>query len=389
MNRLPIIFMIFLMVALILIVTCAPRSGSILTTPSMAPTSTETLNAKSAWEIELDRLIPLAKKEGKVVVLHSAGGPVNNALSEAFNRKYQISTEMVAMAGAAGSAKLIAEQRAGLYLADIYIGGSQSILTGLKPAGILAPLEPTMVLPELVNPELIKKVWWRGKLRWLDNDHLNLAFLVATSPPVLINTDLVKEEEVKSYKDLLNPRYKGKIVLHDPTKPGFGSKLTTSLGEAIMGWDYVRQLSQQVVISFDTRQIAEWVAQGKYPVALGTALPTVVEVQRAGAHIKAFIPIEGIHITSSDGSVALLKNSPHPNAAKLFINWLLSKEGQTVYSQAYGQPSARLDVTTEGINQESIPKTDVEYLISDDEEWILKLPQQIEKVKEIFAPLLK
>ena len=101
--------------------------------------------------------------------------------------------------------------------------------------------------------------------------------------------------------------------------------------------------------------------------------------------MKAYIPQEGIHVTSSDGSIALFKNAPHPNAAKLFLNWLLTKEGQTFYTQAYGQPSARLDVPTDGILPETIPQPGVKYIMGDDEEFILRQPQQMEKAKAIFS----
>lgn len=250
------------------------------------------------------------------------------------------------------------------------------------------PLDSQLLLPELTDPELIKKIWFNGTLRWLDKDHTNLGFLAAAPPPVVINTDLVKYDEVKSWNNFLEPKWKGKIVLHDPTRSGFGGKLVPVLGE-IMGWDYVNKLAKQVDINQDTRLIVEWTARGKYAITLAPQTAVVVEFQRASAPLKAFIPVEGIHVTSSSGSMSLLKNAPHPNATKIFINWLLTKEGQTIYSQAFGQSSARLDVSTEGIIPETIPQQGVNYIVGDSEEFILQQPQQFEKVKEIFTPNLK
>ncbi len=362
-------------------VSSGPNQGTVVSAPSVPPVK------KLAWENEWDRIVQAAQKEGKVVVMSSAA--VGEPITKAFKDRFGITLEMIVAPGGTAVQKLITEHRSGLFLNDVFVGGNTTILVSMKPAGILEPLEPILILPELTDPELIKKVWWRGELRWLDKDRYNLGFIAAAPPPVLINTDMVKYDEVKSYKNLLEPRWKGKIVLHDPSRPGFGGKLIPVLGDGIMGWDYVRQLSQQVILSADTRQIVEWVAKGKYPIALAAQTEVVVEFQKAGAPLKAFIPEEGIHVTSSTGSIAYFKNAPHPNAGKLFINWLLTKEGQTIYTQAFGQPSARQDVTTEGIIPGTVPQPGINYFIGDSEEFILKQPQQFEKSKEIFAPLLK
>ncbi|MDP2644480.1 MAG: extracellular solute-binding protein [Desulfobacterales bacterium] len=318
----------------------------------------------------------------------SAGGAVGKSLAKAFGNKYAVAVEFITMPGGAGATRIINEQKAGLFVSDLYMGGNTSILVSLKPAGALAALEPQLLLPELTDPQIISKTWWNGALRWLDKDRTNLGFVVAAPPPVVINTDLVTYEEVKSWNNLLEPKWKGKIILHDPTRPGFGGKLAPVLGE-IMGWDYVKQLARQVDISANSRLIVEWTSRGKYPIALAPQTAIVTQFQRAGAPLKAFIPVEGIHITSSSGSMALLRNAPHPNATKIFINWLLTKEGQTVFSQAFGQPSARLDVSTEGMLPESIPQPGMKYVIGDSEEFILQQPQQFEKTKEVFTPLVK
>lgn len=362
--------------------------------PSLTPAaskisvSSELADTKPSWEKTWNDTVLAAQKEGKLVITNTAGGSVGNSLAQAFKGKYGITAEFMTVPGGAATTRIITEFRAGVYLTDLYMGGNTDIIVSLKPAGTLEKLEPQLLLPELTNPDIVNKNWWGGGLRWLDKDRTNLGFLAAAPPPVVINTDLVKLDEVKSYSNFLEPKWKGKIVLHDPTRPGFGGKLIPVLGE-IMGWDYVRQLAGQVALSADTRQIVEWTARGKYAICLAPQTAVVVEFQRAGAPLKAYIPQEGIHVTSSSGSIALLKNAPHPNSAKLFLNWLLTKEGQTIYTQAFGQPSARLDVSTDGILPETIPQPGVKYIMGDSEEFILQQPQQFEKAKEIFAPLLK
>ncbi len=97
------------------------------------------------------------------------------------------------------------------------------------------------------------------------------------------------------------------------------------------------------------------------------------------------LPKEGFE-GSGQSVVNLLRDAPHPNAAKLFLNWLLSKEGQTIYSQAVGAPSARLDVSAEGLVYPR-PEAGVKYIRTDTEEAILGLAGDREVILKIFAPL--
>lgn len=342
------------------------------------------IQAKKAWEVRWDEMVKAAQKEGKAVILNSAGGSVSTDLSKGFKKNFGIDLEFTTGRGADVVAKVLAERKSGLYIADIYIGGNTNILVNLKPAGALEPLEPNLILPELTDPELIKKTWFQGNLRWLDRDHYNLGFLASTPPPILINTNLVKYDEVKSLNNLLEPKWKGKIVLFDPMRPGFGAKWIGVLGSQMVGWDYVRNLSKQVTITADSRLLVEWVAQGKYPIGLAPQTAVVTEFIRAGAPLKVFVPVEGVHLTASSGSIALINKAPHPNAAKLFTNWILTKEGQTIYSQAFGQPSARMDVTTEGIDTDTIPDPARKYFLGDFEDFIMTEPENMRMARSIF-----
>lgn len=102
------------------------------------------------------------------------------------------------------------------------------------------------------------------------------------------------------------------------------------------------------------------------------------------------IPSEGTAMASGSGAIALLKRAPHPNAAKVFINWLLSKEGQTIWSRASLQPSARRDIPTDHIDDTiRIPDPKKLPYYTDNEEYLSKQPEQIKLAKEIFGHLIK
>lgn len=327
-----------------------------------------------------------AKKEGRVVAYSTAGAETRTALVQAFRDKYGIALEVIVAKGAEVSQKLLTERRAGLYLADLYVGGSTTMVTELKPAGAMDPLEPALILPEVVNP----KVWWKGQLDWIDRDHLAIAFLGYPSATIGINTDYVKREEMKSYRDLLNPKWKGKMTLNDPTMAGTGAKWVGVVGLQITGLDFMRELvKQEPYIIRDQRLQVEWLAREKYPIAIQPKSDVVAGMIRAGVPLEMITPVEGTYMSSGSGNVALLNKAPNPNAAKVFINWLLTKEGQTLFSKAQMCQSGREDVSTAHLDPSEVRVPGMKYFVSYSEEFTKDQPEHMKMAKEIFGSLMK
>jgi ABC-type Fe3+ transport system substrate-binding protein len=157
--------------------------------------------------------------------------------------------------------------------------------------------------------------------------------------------------------------------------------------------DWMRQFVPQVdAINRDDRMISEWVARGKYAMAIADR-NTYLSFKEAGLPIDLIAPAKSPGVMSGGPSVSLINKAPHANAAKVFIKCYLSKEGQTVYSKAVGEPSVRLDVPTGHLDPRTLPEPGKTYFNQSTEKWLkgvmAKQAQRTALAKEIFAPLLE
>ncbi len=378
-----------LLLVAILLSACAPKAEPVpASAPAMASPSPIAIPVSQSSELreeEWQRTVSAAQREGSVIVL--CGDPsVRTPLSQEFRKKYGISAEFVIGRANERVAKVLAERRANLYLNDIFLSGTAVMLTELKPIGVLDPLEPTLVLPEVVDT----KYWQGGKLRWADKERYVLIFLTAANIPLAINTDLVQPGEIKSYKDLLNPKWKGKITLNDPTVSGAGNQwFAAALASGKLDLDYMRKLvAQNPLVLRDQRLQIEWLARGKYPVTICPKSDLLREFKLLGSPVQLLIPLEGTYVSEGGGAASLLNRAPHPNAAKLFLNWLLSKEGQMIHSRAYGKASLRLDVPSDFVDPAELLQPGVDYFFLDEKFYVEDRPTYTKVAQEIFKSLI-
>lgn len=385
MNRFHIMIMSFILLTLLLSLACSRAEKSktpVVSIPEKTLPATEI-----GWQQGWEKTVSEAKKEGKVIVYSTSGPEVRIPVGNAFRERVGIPVEFVTGKGAEVSAKILNERRAGIYLADVYVGGATTLVNNLKPAGILGKIEPLLVLPEVTGSQY----WFAGKVNFIDNDNRILYFIAAPWVSITINPDLVKKSDINSWLDLLDARWKGKIVFADPTVAGAALKDFGVWSQPErLGPDYFRQLARQdLFIGRDDRQLTESMARGKFLIGISLKPEVVDEFSKAGANFLQIVPKEGTYLMSAGGNMSLINNAPHPNAAKVFINWLLTKEGQTVHSKGYAYPSARVDVPTENMDSERLRKPSVKYFWSDTEEFLLKQPEQAVMAKEIFAPYFR
>lgn len=293
-----------------------------------------------------DDVVTAAKAEGEVDVHGGPGKVYEEVLTEGFRKAYPgINLVFVGTSGRDVILQIEREREAGLYKWDVYIGGTSSTLQTLKPAGAFAPLRPALILPEVTDD----KAWRYGfDAGWIDTEKKFIfSFDYTMSPVAMVNWSVVSHGDLKSFTDLTQPRFADKIVWDDPRLPGEGS-LTGQMLLKNEGADFVQRLfaQQKIVFSANRRQEAEWIVRGIYPIGVAAPVDEIARYQAQGIG-QAVEPFNGeINKLSGDtgfGTVSLMDKAPHPNAAKVYINWLLSKAGQTDWTKTE-RNSRRLDV---------------------------------------------
>ena len=304
--------------------------------------------AKPSPAVEWERTVEAAKKEGKVVVSIPASAELRRGIEKVFKQRFGIEAELNVGRAASITGKIQQESKSGVPGFDLHMGGGESMVSGLLSEGILAPLEPAMILREIKDPNN----WWGGHI-WLDKAKRYIYASQAYQVELIwCNTDYVKPEEIRSLTDLLNPKWSGKIGYLDPRTPGAGSSMWSFLWK-LKGEDYLKKLAgQKLFLGRDQRVLAESLAKGKVALVVGLSYYSFLPFAKAGLPVKSVsTPRDEIYVSGGSGNVAIIKNAPHPNAAKVFLNWFLGQEGQETYSRAMGQATRRLDVDTQWLKE--------------------------------------
>lgn len=316
----------------------------------------------SSRQKEWEKTVTAAQAEGTVVL----GGPAPPAYREGlgvFQKVFpKIQLEFAPASGRNFAPRILAERRAAKFLWDVHIGGAGTPNAMLKPEGVLDPLMPALLLPEVLDNNA-----WSGGFAdgWMDREERFIyAFSGRLTPQVYVNWDVVSKRELTKVEDLLDPKWKGKISWNDPRAQGSGGAVA-GYWYYLFGEEFFRKiLKQDIVPVRDLRQQGEWAVRAKFPIAIGMddTYLKIFQEKGVGLNVKPFAfdtPAGGGRIGPGFGSVMLVNRAPHPNAAKVFINWVLSHDGQAAYTKASEINSRRLDVR-EG-PPETQPKKGVKY----------------------------
>jgi iron(III) transport system substrate-binding protein len=319
------------------------------------------------WKQSWDDALALAKKEGKVTVSGPPSQELRQALPAAFKERFGITLEYLGGRSSETAARLRAEREAGVNTMDIMIAGIQTMATILYREKMLDPLRPVLVLPEVVDASK----WKKGKLWFSDpDDQLVLRISNTITTAFYINTREVRLGELRSVQDLLDPRWKGKISLQDPTVPGSGSNQAAHL-YILFGENFVQRLyiDQKPMISRDTRQLTDWLARGTYPITMGAEETQVEQLRKEGLPISPLGSLTDLPeaISGGFGQVGLLNHAPHRNAARIFVNWIASKQGSEIFAHATGVAPTRNDIDESFLPPEIVPRAGVSYF--DTFEW--------------------
>jgi ABC-type Fe3+ transport system substrate-binding protein len=314
-----------------------------------------------------------AAREGKLAVFLYQRDNIEAAI-KVFEKQYpDIQLTIASVAASETGPRLMAERRAGKFLWDVCICGPTTPFSVLYPAKGLDPIKPALVLPEVLD----ESKWWSGKHSYMDpQGQYIFVFLGSVElPNVYYNKTLADPKDFRSYWDLTNPRWRGKILALDPRNPGrqrVGARFLYNLPD--LGAPFLTKLftEMDVTLSRDDRQAMDWLAVGKFPLCLFCGNIDTAKAQSLPVEeFKTYTWKEGAAIYSgSNGTVALMSNAPHPNAARLFINWLLSRDGQTSFQKIMNTPdlvmeSLRVDISKDPIPAEKRRKPGVNYILMD------------------------
>jgi iron(III) transport system substrate-binding protein len=325
----------------------------------------DTGGAQAGWQAEWERTLAAARQEGSVVVYGPPGDLIRRNMLDGFRKAYpDIALEWAGGRSAEHATKLEAERRAGLYAVDVFVAGTTTALAQVKPLGALDPIGPALILPEVTDPAN----WLGNHLDYADEGgELNLAFINVPSPLVLYDPRQVRAEDVDELYELLDPRWAGKLVIADPTPSGNAQLIFRFIWEMLgpeKGAEYIRAVrAQAATVDRDLRRPIEWVARGRYPLLLGPSSGVLEQLAQEGLQANLVVEFKdyGTPLSTSFGSLMRIQPAPHPNAAKVFINWLLGREGQTAYSLAMNQMSRRVDVPQDHLPPEAIVRADGKY----------------------------
>jgi len=352
------------------------------------------LSAASAeaqdWKKQWDELVAAAKKEGVLFIYGPPGPFQREAVVTGFEKAFPgIKVEYTAARGTQILPKVVRERESGVFNWDIGLSSTDPTVYMLPQINALAPLRDF-----IIDPDVLDDSKWHGGF---DEGFVDKADKYFYSPIGFagqtlgyVNRDCVKKDALNKVEDLLKPEFKGKISTFDPLAPGIGSRNLWRL-TVHKGMDFLKTMfvQQAITVSTNYRQMTEWLVSCRFPIALGVPEDPMQQMWKQGLLKNteeltgpAYFGDHGNGWTGGNENIGIFNNPPHPNAAKLFVNWYLSRDGQALYTKLHGTVSRRKDVPSGDPNPNNVLKPDVKYVAWGDEasiDELKKMQAEIEK----------
>ncbi len=344
-----------------------------------------TQTAAQSW----NDMVAAAKREGRVVVLGPPDAQLRQNLTNQFAARFGVSVEYIGGRGSDLGNRMRVERKAGLYTADVAIAGIDTMALILHPERMLTPLKPLLVLPDVIDGSK----WRKGELWFVDPERQHSLRLASSVQSAFnINTQHVKPEDLRTARDLLNPKWRGKISFDDPTQPGSGSNTSSRL-YLQYGADFAKQIyiDQKPVISRDRRQLTDWLLRGTYPIAFSVDDDQIDAMRKEGLPVKEIYRLDdmGGSLSAGNGHLAIFDRAPHPAAAQVFANWLASREGMEIYARSLAVAPTRNDIDVVALKimpVERVPQPGVEYF--DTSDWNFNVTER-PRLREVMREIMK
>jgi len=386
------------LVAMLALVGCGGDDPTPTPVPVVPPTATPTaVPQATGFEADWAALQAAAREEGEMQLFASGGfgSVIDEKVLPFFTEKFGIKVVNSSGSSRQEADRVLAERAAGVYSLDVWIGGSGTSTTRLIPGNVLDPVIDLIIHPEVLDDS----AWWGGNgLIYADTARTHVIGFMGNGgyyPEITFNTDLVNEAEITSFYDVLDPKYKGKIIMQDPRLGGTLNTTTFYYVHPKLGDKFLTKLMTEMdpVIVDDARTAAEELALGKYAFCLFSCQREVGKLAKQGLPVKnevSHLLDEGPMISMGSGAIFSVNRPPHPNAQKLFINWFLSKEGQMLMQQSNGEDSARLDIPKDDVFPENLRQPGVDYVFPEsDPDFVENQLAAIEYVRGLLASVGK
>jgi iron(III) transport system substrate-binding protein len=316
---------------------------------SLALLASASVAAAQDWKAQWQSTIAAAEQEGTVVVDTVSDQAWQEFVAKEFPAAFpKIRLEATRLSPPDFVARVRIERAAGKYLWDVAAAGPNPMYALYKDGAV----DP--ILPELILPEAKDETAWGG---WnealIDTPHRYVFSMSSYISSPFYNAAFVPPEKVQQlgFKVLLDPAYKGKIAWQEPTIPGSGHSFALDLREHL-GDDGFKQLilDQHVIFDRNMQTVVEDMARGIVWFTIGPATRSLIAPYvQAGAGVKTDLHIIGnqpdrSHLTDGGNTISVMNQRPHPNAALVFVNWILQKDVQSRLAKAMDEDSRRNDI---------------------------------------------
>jgi len=330
------------------------------------------------FQAEWNALIKAAKREGKLVAITTGRGGLEMApILKQFSDKFGIKVVISRGSGREQADRVLAEQRADRFAVDTIQTGKSTMNLRYVPNNALQPIEPLLFHPEVID----KSKWYGNRFRYVDGPQRYIFVYAADLSceggvrSVWWNTNLVSLEEAASWTsnwDILSEKYAGKLVVRSPMDAGAMGSIAGTFVER--GPGYLRRLyanpTLKIFYTNDVNVMTDGIAKGRFHIGLSMGRHGLNKLRDYGAPVQDYDTAAAQHgwkaakelcdITDHgiDGTITVARNNPHPNTTKLFVNWLLSREGQTVIQATRKVEGVRPDGlhTRQTLRTDGIPR---------------------------------
>jgi iron(III) transport system substrate-binding protein len=271
--------------------------------------------------------VAAAKKEGKVVWYTSTPVKTAQKLADLFEKETGVHVELFRSGGSAILRRFMQEHTSGVNAADVMTTSDPANSNKLAKQGVFVPFKPDAFdkVPDVAKDP--NGAWVAQRL--------NMMVIYVRSDKI------AKADYPKTWSDALDPKYKGKLAMTDPSFTSLQLMVVSTLSKKL-GWSYYEKLKANgIMIVQSNQQVLDTIKRAERPVALGALDSYAADARNQGHPIVTIYPADGTFIIPSP--TAIIKGGPHPNAAKLFANFMVSEAAQKLFP-AGGGYAARIDI---------------------------------------------